>query len=67
MKVQRSNDISRTIFINRIVRILMVMILAFVAMMLGSKVVSGKDCSSCQARNMCNGETECIKFSGKNR
>jgi len=49
----------RNEFIRKIIQYLLFGILAGIAIFLGSKAVSGTDCSSCPGKGICNGEIDC--------
>jgi hypothetical protein len=53
----------RNDFIRKIIQYLLFGILAGIAIFLGSKAVSGTDCSSCPGKGICNGEIDCSKYS----
>jgi len=53
---------SRLQFINKLIRGLLIILLAFIALMLGSKAVKGKDCCSCPGNGICKGEADCNKY-----
>lgn len=52
----------RSEFINRIIRYLLFGLLVLVAVVAGSKVVAGTNCSSCPGKGICAGESDCSKF-----
>ena len=54
--------LSRLQFTKKLIRGLLIAFLAFIAMMLGSKAVNGKDCSICPGNGICRGETDCGKY-----
>jgi hypothetical protein len=54
--------LSRSQFLNKAIRIILVAFLAFIALMLGSKAVTGKDCSTCSGNGICKGETDCSNY-----
>lgn len=54
--------ISRLHFLKKIISGLLIAFLAFIALALGSKAVSGKDCSTCPGNGICSGETDCSKY-----
>jgi hypothetical protein len=64
MKEYKNNtiNISRNQFMNKLIRLLLVAFLAFLALTLGSKSVSGKDCSSCPGNGICRGESDCSRY-----
>jgi hypothetical protein len=51
--------ISRELFVRRTIRVLMLMFLAFLAFALGTRSVSGRDCSGCPVRGNCTDESKC--------
>jgi hypothetical protein len=53
---------NRNEFLNKVIRYLLFGLLAIAALITGSKVVSGADCSSCPGKGICAGETDCSKF-----
>jgi hypothetical protein len=53
---------TRSDFLNKLLRVLLVAFLAFLSLTLGSKAVNGKDCSSCPGNGICGGETDCSKY-----
>jgi hypothetical protein len=53
---------TRSDFLNKLLRVLLVAFLAFLSLTLGSKAVNGKDCSSCPGNGICRGETDCSKY-----
>jgi hypothetical protein len=54
-------DITRTDFLKKIIRILMITVLALVAMILGNRVVTGAGCSGCPENGICKGLSSCSK------
>ena len=52
----------RSEFIKKIIRYLLFGLLALVAVVIGNKVVTGSDCSSCPGKGICKGETDCSTF-----
>lgn len=57
------NKITRTEFLKKLARSLLLAFLAFLALALGSRTVSGKDCSTCTGKGLCNGDKDCSKYS----
>jgi len=53
---------NRIDFFKKLMRYMLLLLLATVAFALGGKVVSGKDCSSCPGNGICKGETDCGKY-----
>lgn len=56
------NIITRGEFFKRIIRMLMISVLALIALSLGSRIVTGKDCSKCPGNGICGGEGDCRKY-----
>jgi hypothetical protein len=54
--------LTRTEFLKKAIRGLLIAFLAFLALTLGSKAVKGNDCSSCPGNGICKGETDCSKY-----
>jgi hypothetical protein len=53
---------NRADFFRKILRFILFGILAGIAIVLGSKAVSGSDCGSCPGNGICKGESDCSKF-----
>lgn len=54
---------NRLEFFNKAMRYLLLGLLAFIAALTGSQVVSGGiDCSACPGKGICAGETDCSSF-----
>jgi hypothetical protein len=49
-------------FFKKLIRFTLLAILALIVFALGSKVVTGRDCSGCPGNGICNGETDCSKY-----
>jgi hypothetical protein len=52
----------RSDFLNKLIRYILLVLLAGVAVVLGTKAVTGSDCSSCPGSGICKGESDCSKF-----
>ncbi|MBN2864070.1 MAG: hypothetical protein JXN62_12965 [Bacteroidales bacterium] len=46
----------------KIVRAGLFALLALLVFIIGNKVVTGKECTGCPGRGICNGETDCSKY-----
>ncbi len=57
------NNITRPEFLKKLARTLLLAFLAFLALALGSRTVSGKDCSTCPGNGLCKGDNDCSKYS----
>ena len=57
---------NRTEFIKNGIRYLLLIILAGIAVLLGSKTVGGDNCSSCPGKGICLGESDCSKYLSDN-
>jgi hypothetical protein len=53
---------SRNDFFRKLGRYILLMLIAMIVIALGNKVISGKDCSVCAGKGICNGKTDCNKF-----
>ena len=53
---------SRGDFFSKLTRYFLLFLLALIVFALGNKVVTGKDCSGCPGKGICNGETDCDKY-----
>jgi len=53
---------NRNTFLKRIVQLVLFGILTVIAVVLGTRAVSGGDCSACSGKGICNGEVDCSKF-----
>ena len=52
----------RNDFIKRLVRYFILFLMTIIVVALGNKIVSGKDCSVCPGKGICNGESDCDKY-----
>lgn len=50
---------NRSDFFKKLIRYILFFILAGIALVLGSKAVTGSDCSSCPGNGICKGESDC--------
>lgn len=55
-------NMSRGEFFKKLVRYGLLALLTLIVFALGNKVVTGKDCSACAGKGVCNGETDCNKY-----
>jgi len=53
---------TRKNFITRLIQAGLLGILLLITFLLGSKTVSGKDCSACPGNGICSGDTDCSKY-----
>jgi len=53
---------NRSDFVNKVIRYMLFGLLASIALLTGSKVVTGKECSSCLGKGICKGEPDCSTF-----
>jgi hypothetical protein len=53
---------SRIDFFKKLMRLGLLALLTLIVFALGKRVVTGKDCSACPGKGICNGETDCNKF-----
>jgi len=49
-------------FITKLIQAGLFGVLILITFLLGSKVVSGKDCTTCPGNGICSGETDCSKY-----
>ena len=53
---------TRKDFITKLIQAGLLGILLLITFLLGNKVVSGIDCTSCPGNGICRGETDCSKY-----
>jgi len=53
---------NRIDFFRKLIRYILLLLMGVIVMALGNKVVTGKDCSECPGKGVCNGETDCNKY-----
>jgi hypothetical protein len=53
---------SRTDFFSKLIRYGLFLLLAVIAFVLGDRVVTGTNCSSCPGNGICKGETDCNNY-----
>jgi hypothetical protein len=49
-------------FISKLIQAGLLGLLLLITFLLGSKVISGIDCSTCPGNGICKGETDCSKY-----
>lgn len=49
-------------FFRKLVRYLLLMLLAIIAIALGNRAVVENNCSACPGKGICNGESDCSKY-----
>ena len=54
----------RAEFVKKLIRLIMISVLALIAIMLGTRTVAGANCSSCPGIGICNGLSDCNNYSG---
>lgn len=58
--------VTRGEFVRGVIRILIVSVLAFIAVALGTRAVTGEqNCSGCPGKGVCGGENDCSSFRKK--
>jgi hypothetical protein len=53
---------TRVEFFRKMIRLILLALIAMIVLALGNRVVTGKDCSACPGKGICNGETDCNKY-----
>jgi len=53
---------NRNDFLKKVIRYILLMLIGIIVVSLGSRVVTGKDCSSCPGNGICKGKTDCNKY-----
>jgi hypothetical protein len=53
---------TRPDFFKKLIRYMLLLLIAFIAFALGNKVVTGSNCSACPGNGICSGETDCNKY-----
>jgi hypothetical protein len=53
---------NRNDFVKKVVRYLLFGLLAGIALLTGSRVVTASDCSSCPGKGICKGDTDCSTY-----
>lgn len=53
---------SRIDFFRKLIRYILLLLMGVIVIALGNRVVTGKDCSVCPGKGICNGETDCNKY-----
>lgn len=56
---------NRNEFVKKAVRYLLFGLLAAIALLTGSRIATGSDCSSCPGKGICQGETDCSTYLAK--
>jgi hypothetical protein len=62
IKMNKQMPFTRKDFIKKLIQAGLIGILFLLTFLLGSKVVSGKDCSVCPGNGICRGETDCSNY-----
>ena len=55
-------NITRTDFLKRLLRLILVTLLTGLAVILGNRIVYGNNCSVCPGKGFCKGEIDCDKY-----
>jgi hypothetical protein len=53
---------SRFDFFRKLIRYLLLLLMGIIVIALGNRIVTGKDCSECPGKGICNGKTDCDKY-----
>jgi len=59
---RNSRQMTRNEFLKKLIRAGLFALLALVVFALGNRVVTGKNCSECPGKGICNGKTDCNKY-----
>ena len=57
---------NRIDFLKKLIKYMLLLLLAVLAIAFGNKVVTGNNCSSCPGSRICKGESDCSKFLSDN-
>ena len=49
-------------FFKKLIRYILLMMLAVIAIVLGNRIVTSNNCSACPGKGICKGEKDCSKF-----
>jgi hypothetical protein len=66
-KRQTTNDKRQTLMtrnelIKKLGRYALLMLMAMIVLLLGNKVVAANNCNTCAGKGICNGKTDCNKY-----
>jgi hypothetical protein len=53
---------NRIEFVKKVIRYLLFALLGGIALLTGSRIATGTDCSSCPGKGICRGETDCSTY-----
>ena len=53
---------TRLDFFRKLIKYLLLLLMAVIVLALGNKVVTATDCSVCPGNGICNGKTDCNKY-----
>ena len=53
---------NRNDFLKKIIRAMLLALIALLVFGLGNRIATARDCSSCPGKGICNGETDCNNF-----
>ena len=53
---------NRNEFLMRLGRFMLLFLIGIITFILGSKVVTGADCTTCPGSGICRGESDCTQF-----
>jgi hypothetical protein len=56
---------TRKNFIIKAIRYMLFGLLTLITILLGTRIISGTDCSACPGKGICGGETDCSKYLNK--
>jgi hypothetical protein len=61
------HNMNRIDFFKKLGRYILLMLMAFIVMAVGKRVVTGSDCSECPGNGICRGESDCVNFQIKSK
>jgi hypothetical protein len=64
--LEENNIMSRKEFFKKLGRYLLFLILAGIAVIVGSRTVTSSNCGDCAGKGICNGESDCSLFLSDN-
>ena len=53
---------NRTEFFRKVIRYMLLLLLAVIAAALGKRIVTGSDCEACAGKGICKGKSDCSTY-----